>query len=64
MSESGFKASEGRRYELTVLIGPCEPEDAEWLQERIAHYVYDEAELGHPLGAVVSLHHFTEESNL
>lgn len=53
-------SAEQERYEITVLIGPCSREDAEWLNNRIAHYIYDDTCLGHPLGAVVAMGPFQE----
>ena len=51
--------SHEKRYEVGVLIGPCGSEEAEEFMTKVADYIYDD--LGHPLGACVSLELWEEE---
>jgi hypothetical protein len=51
-----FPDPPAQRYEIGVLVGPCDPEDAEWLSEVVFDVVRGR------LGAVVSLHPATDET--
>ena len=48
--------TEALRWEIGVLIGPCDQEDAEWLMQKVAEVVQGR------LGAVVSLGPWDEKA--